>query len=123
MKIARFRFRPWVAIVAVNLIGLIAYATIHSFRAARERANVRACYSNQRSIVGSVEMYSLDKKLDMKTLTLDAALHARLKDGGYFRTDRPDPGQGPGSGSHYVLDPSAPCGIRCTVHGAVQPLK
>lgn len=115
----RWRLTPIVLIVLVNLIGAGAYVA-HSARQSRLRANTRACFANQKSYAGAVEMFSLDKNVKLDGQAFNADFVAALIDGGYLRAAPYDPGGGgTGSWKHYVLDPKAPSGIRCLVHGAV----
>jgi hypothetical protein len=84
----------------------------------RERPNIRACYANQKTISGAVEMYNLDK--GTKVTTLDAHFFEVLKSGGYLQSIPQDPGQGSGSSSNYQMTAGGPNGIRCKVHGQIQ---
>ncbi len=38
---------------------------VPNFKAARERANFRACFANQKTIAGALEMYNLDRELTL----------------------------------------------------------
>jgi hypothetical protein len=82
-----------------------------------EGARIRGCYSNQKTLVGAIEMYNLDK--NTKRAPLDAAFFAALKSGGYLQSIPDDPGQGPGSSGHYRIT-SAGNGITCEIHGRIQ---
>ena len=97
------------------LIG--ALVVVPRCKSARERANTRACFANQKTIRGAVEMYALDKNL--KAPALSEGFFNKLKSGGYLRSTPQDPGQGPHTEEHYVLELGGN-GIRCTVHGPVQ---
>jgi type II secretory pathway pseudopilin PulG len=46
--------------IVISIIGVLAAIAIPNFRAARQRSNQRACYANQKTILGAVEMYNLD---------------------------------------------------------------
>ncbi|MBI4859165.1 MAG: VWA domain-containing protein [Candidatus Riflebacteria bacterium] len=81
---------------------------------AHERANIRACFANQRTVAGAMEMYSLDKRV--KCTRIDSAFWNELKRGGYLQSIPQDPGAGAGSSSHYQYSPKG-SGVRCTVHG------
>lgn len=104
-------------LTTMPVIGVLAAIAVPNFKAARFRANFRACYANQRTLVGAVEMYNLDKNL--KVTNLDAALLQELVKGGYLSKIPDDPGQGEGTADHYVLT-TVGGGITCTVHGQVQ---
>ena len=104
--------------IVIAIIGVLAAIAVPNFRAARERANTRACYANQKTCVGAVEMYNLDKNTKVSDL---GTLWTSLKTGGYLQSTPDDPGQGAGSKSHYVLVSGNGNGISCTVHGTIQP--
>ncbi|MBI4865442.1 MAG: hypothetical protein HY816_00680 [Candidatus Wallbacteria bacterium] len=104
-----------VAGCAVVVLGLSAIA-VPNFRAARERSNTRACFANQKTIAGAVEMYNLDQNTCRKEL--DAGFLAELVQQGYLQCIPSDPGQGPASGANYFTTPDG-CGIACRVHGAI----
>ncbi len=98
------------------IIIALAAISVPNFRAARERANVRACYANQKTIAGAVEMYNLDNN----TLRTDVGLTFldELVEGGYLQTIPRDPGQGSRSGSNYHAAHGG-AGIACQVHGSI----
>jgi len=100
------------ALVAVFLAGAITQALDH-----RQRANSRACYSNQKCIAGAIEMYDLDK--NTKVTSLDPAMWKALRSGGYLQWIPPDPGEGPGSNPNYRFTPGGNR-VRCEVHGSIQ---
>lgn len=81
----------------------------------RPKSYTRACYANQKTIAGAVEMYNLDHKT--KRDVLDDAFFNALKSGGYLQSIPQDPGSGAGSSSNYQLMGT---NFRCTVHGAIQ---
>lgn len=102
-------------IIGGILFVLAAIAT-PKFAGARHRANTRACYANQKTIVGAIEMYNLDKKT--KVTELSVALPA-LKSGGYLISVPDDPGEGRETSDHYKLTTTGN-GISCRVHGSIQ---
>lgn len=104
-------------IIVICIIGVLAAISTPKFSAARPRANTRACYANQKTVVGAIEMYNLDK--NTKRTTLDATFFLALKSGGYLQSIPQDPGAGPGSSVNYGLTATGN-GIRCTVHGQIQ---
>lgn len=102
--------------IVIAIIGVLAAIAVPNFKAARERANTRACYANQKTVVGAVEMYNLDK--NTKRSDLDQMWTA-LKSGGYLQSVPQDPGQGSGTSAHYKTTSSGN-GISCTIHGTIQ---
>lgn len=103
--------------IVIAIIGVLAAIAVPNFKAARERANTRACYANQKTVVGAMEMYNLDK--NTKRTTLDATFFNDLKSGGYLQSVPQDPGFGPGSSSDYAATNSGN-GITCSKHGSIQ---
>lgn len=41
-----------------------------NFKAARERANTRACFANQKTVIGAIEMYNLDRNVKAQAAVL-----------------------------------------------------
>jgi competence protein ComGC len=108
-----------VAFLAASLVGiaLLSGIAVPNFKAARERSNTRACYANQKTVVGAVEMYNLDKNTKVDRLTPE--FWKLLKGGGYLQSVPADPGEGPQSTHHYELTADGN-GIRCLTHGGIQ---
>ena len=46
--------------IVISIIGVLAAIAIPNFRQARNKSNQRACYANQKTILGALEMYNLD---------------------------------------------------------------
>lgn len=103
-------------IVAITGV-LAAFATPRSGCGNRDRNNPRACYANQKTIAGAVEMYNLDKHEQRTDLTPDFL--AALKAGGYLQSVPQDPGEGEGTSDHYRTAPTGN-GVTCTIHGSVR---
>ena len=103
--------------IVIAIIGVLAAIAVPNFKAARERANTRACYANQKTVVGAMEMYNLDK--NTKRTALDAGFFTSLKSGGYLQSIPQDPGQGPGTSGNYKESTSGN-GITCTIHTSIQ---
>lgn len=66
-------------VMAVGGIGVIAAMAVPNFKAARGSAREKACFSNQRVLLGAVEMYNMDHdemmtKLDIPTLVKEKYL-------------------------------------------------
>ncbi|MBI4859212.1 MAG: hypothetical protein HY815_02915 [Candidatus Riflebacteria bacterium] len=87
------------------------------FAAARERACTRACYANQKTIAGAIEMYELDK--NTRRTVLDRAFFETLKSERYLQSITTDPGFGSRSTRHYGIT-TGPGRVRCALHGEIQ---
>jgi competence protein ComGC len=98
------------------IVGVLAAIAVPNFKAARERANLRACYATQKTIVGATEMYNLDKNTKVTELT--PKFFEELRSGGYLQSIPQDPGQGAGTEMNYVFVPDGN-GIACKVHGSI----
>lgn len=105
------------AFMSVPMIGVVAAIAVPNFRAARQRANRRACFANQKTLAGATEMYNLDNNTDVKELT--PKLLESLKSEGYLRSIPQDPGKGEGSSDHYYLLQGKKDVIACKVHGSI----
>jgi prepilin-type N-terminal cleavage/methylation domain-containing protein len=103
--------------IVIAIIGVLAAIAVPNFKAARERANTRACYANQKTVVGAMEMYNLDK--NTKRMRLDGRFFDDLRSGGYLQSVPQDPGAGPDTMHHYHESNSGN-GISCSVHGSIQ---
>ena len=105
--------------IVIAIIGVLAAIAVPNFKRARERANTRACYANQKTIAGALEMYNLDKNTDVKAL--DPAFLGSLVTDGYLQSVPNDPGQGGGTASsdHYTWINDGN-GIKCVAHGTIQ---
>ncbi len=101
--------------IVIAIIGVLAAIAVPNFRAARERANIRACYANQKTIAGAVEMYNLDFNQNLTTIPW-----TELKTAGYLQSIPTDPGAGPNSNSNYTLTGNSGDGISCSVHGSIR---
>ena len=102
--------------IVIAIIGVLAAIAVPNFRRARERANQRACYANQKTIAGATEMYNLDYNTSITDLGGGSVLQ-QLKDNGYLQSVPDDPGAGIGSSANYVLNNGD---ISCSTHGAIQ---
>jgi len=103
--------------IVIAIIGVLAAIAVPNFRAARERANIRACYANQKTIAGAVEMYNLDFNQNLTSIPWND-----LQANGYLQSVPGDPGYGPPSNSseNYQLSQGSGDGIYCTKHGAIR---
>jgi competence protein ComGC len=105
-------------LVLTAAAGVLAAVAVPNFKHARDRANFRACYANQKTILGATEMYNLDKNTKQKELT--PQFFQALKKDGYLQSIPSDPGQGPDSSASYYFTPRGEGGgIACKVHGSV----
>ena len=116
-SMARKGFTLIELMIVIAIIGVLAAIAVPNFRAARERANTRACYANQKTIAGALEMYNLDN--NTKIATLDKGVGEKLKTGGYLQSLVDDPGQGQDTFGDYIFV-NAGNGIECNVHGPIQ---
>ena len=112
-----WRMRLFELAIVVMIIGVLAAMSVPNFTNHRERANTRACYANQKTIVGAMEMYNLDK--GTKRTQLDAAWFSALQSGGYLQAIPQDPGQGRGTSGNYQATDTGN-GIKCFAHGTIQ---
>lgn len=103
------------AVLVLSAIG--AAIAIPKLGAARRQANQRACFANQKTIIGAIYMYNLDKNIKTDPTGNYSRYADELRRGGYIRSIPQDPGQGPNSEHHYELTGQQGTGIRCTVHG------
>ena len=119
MRFRGARGRPDMPIstMTLPLIGVAAAVAIPNFKSARVRANRRACYANQKTIAGAVEMYNLDYNANVTELTPE--LRSKLTESGYLMSFPTDPGQEEGDGSHYFLTAEGN-GVACKMHGSIQ---
>lgn len=104
----------FVCLGMIPVMGILAAIAIPNFAAARERANTRACFANQKTISGATEMYRLDKGLQADVDFSPAFLQTLVKEG-YLMSLPTDPGQGPGTTTNYYQ--SGPSVISCRHHG------
>lgn len=81
--------------IVPNIIGGLAAVAVTNFQVARERSNTRAGYANQKTVVGAMEMYCLDKT--PKRQTIDPEFFKSLQAAGYLQSIPPDPDSDPGS--------------------------
>jgi prepilin-type N-terminal cleavage/methylation domain-containing protein len=105
--------------IVIAIIGVLAAIAVPNFRAARERANTRACYANQKTIAGAVEMYNLDKNTRRSDIGV-ASFMQSLVSGGYLQSIPNDPGQGGTATVANYAYTAGGNGIKCGIHGAIQ---
>lgn len=102
--------------IVIAIIGVLAAIAVPNFRRARERANQRACYANQKTIAGALEMYNLDYSTSITDIS-KTIMESQLRANGYLQSVPQDPGGGPDSADNYKLTNGD---IACTIHGAIQ---
>ena len=103
--------------IVIAIIGVLAAIAVPNFRKARERANQRACYANQKTVAGALEMYNLDNNRSITALGGDG-VWSNLRSQGYLQTIPDDPGHGGGTHTHYELTTEGD--IYCEKHGGIQ---
>lgn len=104
--------------IVIAIIGVLAAIAVPSFQQARKRSNQRACYANQKVVIGALVQYNLDFNTSYVT---DPIEFGKLASEGYLQTIPEDPGGGPGSHVNYKLDPAVQDSIYCSQHGPIEP--
>ena len=99
--------------IVISIIGVLAAIAIPNFRQAREKSNQRACYANQKTILGAIEMYNLDYGIQM-VIAGEAQL-ITLKDNKYLQGVPKDPGCK--NGDNYRSDTVG--NVWCQYHGTI----
>jgi type II secretion system protein G len=100
--------------IVIAIIGVLAAIAVPNFKRARERANTRACYANQKTIAGAVEMYNLDNNT---IAGIDSGTCNQLVSAGYLQSMPSDPG---GGAAFTYAAISGGNGISCSTHGQIQ---
>ena len=116
-KRTRWRKLLFELALVLTILGVLSAMAVPNFGTNRERLNTRACYANQKTIAGAMEMYNLDK--NTKRTQLDAAWFTALHSGGYLQTLPQDPGQGGGTSANYQATDTG-SGIKCITHGTIR---
>lgn len=101
--------------IVIAIIGVLAAIAVPNFKRARERANTRACYANQKTIAGAVEMYNLDNNT---IAGIDQTTCTTLVSAGYLQSQPADPGGGATAFTYVQI--SQGNGISCSTHGQIQ---
>lgn len=90
------------------------------FASSSEHANQRACFANQKVMMGAIEMFRLDKGMKPEdVIELTPEFLEDLKKNGYIMQIPTDPGEGPGSTGNYMIIQPDPITIGCSRHGSV----
>ncbi len=117
-RLARQGFTLIELMIVIAIIGVLAAIAVPNFQAARQRANVRACYANQKTIAGAIEMYNLD--FNQSLTTLDGTLLTKLKTEGYLQSVPNDPGKGQ-TNTYALIAVDGNWGLSCVGnHGPIQ---
>ena len=101
--------------IVISIIGVLAAIAIPNFRQAREKSNRRACYANQKTILGALEMYNLDYGESL-TITAQAQLQ-ELATKKYLQGTPSDPGCKKGVDNYQSDDVG---NVWCKFHGNIE---
>ncbi len=100
--------------IVISIIGVLAAIAIPNFRQARKKSNQRACYANQKTILGALEMYNLDTG---NALTISGITELQLlRDQKYLQAAPKDPGCS--DSDDYRSDSVG--NVWCTFHGNIE---
>lgn len=105
-------------LIVASLLASLAAGPAEACWGHRGYPNFRACFANQKTLAGAIEMYGLD--FGTVVTRLSPEVWQELKQRGYLQRVPDDPGAGPGSHSNYVLASSSGNGLLCLRHGALQ---
>ena len=105
---------PIFLVLAVVTAGIFAAIAVPNFKKARERAQQRACFANQKTIAGAMEMYNLDNNTALTEL--NPVILRKLQEHGYLMKIPECPSR-PQGGSNYSLEGEHD--VRCRVHGSI----
>lgn len=99
--------------IVVAIIGVLAAIAVPNFREARRKSNMRACYANQKTLLGALEMYNLDYGTNI-TIEGETEL-TTLKTNNYLSSVPDDPGCA--GKANYRSNEEGD--VWCTFHGAI----
>lgn len=106
-------FRLVELMIVIMVIGILAAMAIPNFRKAREQSRHKACYANQRVLMGAVEMFNMDNKTQMSTLNIPQLVQGSYLKGGISKPEI--------SCSYVNTGDLAQNGrVYCTLHGPVE---
>ena len=102
--------------IVISIIGVLAAIAIPNFRTARQKSNQRACYANQKTILGALEMFNLDTGEQMTIVSgsnLDKLVAQK-----YLQSLPKDPGCASKAEKNYNSDADGQ--IWCSYHGTIE---
>ena len=102
-------------IVPVAMVGVLAAIAIPNFQKARNQARQKACFANQRVLLGATEMYNMDNS-EMQTTINDQFLDKLVK-GGYLKAKPVCPEGGTYSSEGDLTGEGK---ITCSKHGSYE---
>lgn len=102
-------------LIVIAIIGVLAAVAVPNYQQARTRANRRACYAHLKSLAGAIEMFGVDTKTKITSMT-DGDCLWKLRYHGYLCTVPADPGERLiDPGRHYHMDGRGR--VFCEKHG------
>ncbi|MFZ2957505.1 MAG: hypothetical protein WA705_11490 [Candidatus Ozemobacteraceae bacterium] len=102
-----------------GIIFVLAAIATPNFRRTGERSPMKACYANQRVILGAVEMYNMDHSVMISTISdADVSENGLLVKGSYLKSKISKPT--PGCSYAATGDLTGPGKITCAAHGPVE---
>ncbi|HNW34108.1 MAG TPA: prepilin-type N-terminal cleavage/methylation domain-containing protein, partial [Candidatus Ozemobacteraceae bacterium] len=106
-------FRLVELMIVIMVISILAAMAVPNFRKAREQARDKACYANQRVLLGAVEMYNMDNNVLMTNLNIPLLVKGKYLKGGISK---------PEVNCSYTNsgDLTSQGKIYCTLHGPVE---
>lgn len=99
----------------LGVTGVLAAIAIPNYRKAKETAQTKACFANQRVLAGAVEMFNMDQETPIKNL--DENVIRTLVEMKYLSNPPVCPSGGIYHSSGDLNDSGS---IRCTIHGEVK---
>jgi len=106
-------FRLVELMIVIMVIAILSAMAVPNFRKAREQSRDKACYANQRVLLGAVEMYNMDNKIMMTSLNIPLLVKGKYLKGGISKPEincsYEASGDLTGSGRIY-----------CSLHGPVE---
>jgi prepilin-type N-terminal cleavage/methylation domain-containing protein len=99
--------------IVIAIIGILAAIAIPNFRKARQQARQKACFANQRVIMGAIEMYNMDTNAMMDSY--GDAEETSLINGKYLKSKIvPAEANCAITGSNLIKEGI----VECSVHGS-----
>jgi type II secretory pathway pseudopilin PulG len=101
------------ALISIAIIGFLAALAVPNFRQSRSKSNKRACFANQKTILGAIEMWSLDTGRDPQLIPMNQLLDLLVKE--KYLQSYPNC---PGSNASFY-EHNREYGIYCRIHGNI----